>query len=147
MGNRGTIVLVGVASTERDGKAIIGVERETPLYFSTHWTGDSLEAVARTACKIAADNGRVEGDTGVFARVLFCELLKTEDNDGVLGFRITTEDSDDHDVPPLVIDCAYRTVYEVKETSEGPRLGGILQALKLPRRPADTKRLKKLFTF
>jgi len=146
MGNRGTIVLVG--GTNSGSKIeISAVERDTPLYFSTHWTGDSLEGVARAACKIAADNGRVE-DPGVFARIIFCELLKTDkDNDGVLSFRISAEDSDDHDVPPLVIDCAYHTAYEVKETSEGPRLGGILQALKLPRRPADTKRLKKLFTF
>lgn len=161
MGNRGVIAFIGgeadygPAPTLELGqpqptkpRKLLGYSRDTPLFFYTHWHGACLEDAAKLGIQRAHDMGRLD-EGGLFARYVWEALVSFDkDNDG-LNFRMSADSSgvNDHDVDPIVIDAASKTVFKVIFSEKDDPLDGILCALPFANKGHDRRRLKKLFTF
>lgn len=75
------------------------------VYFYTHWSGSSLDQIITAALQRGRDRWT---DPSYLARILFCELVKGQE-DSTTGFGISTQVEDnEHPIP--VLDLEKRTI-------------------------------------
>jgi hypothetical protein len=60
---------------------------DSEVYLYTHWDGTELPETVRDALKRAKDAGRLH-DAPYLTRIIFCEMIKGEEQDSALGFGI-----------------------------------------------------------
>ena len=99
MGDRGNIVIR---------------ENGQELYLYTHWSGSEVVNIARRALA----RRRRWDDAPYLARIVFCEMVKG-DEDGEIGYGIwPTERDNDHDLVIIDVDCQTVTVGKVEQPIE-----------------------------